>query len=181
MEKNPIDQKAGIIKSDKRPFQAFAVIIIIESMLETIIIIESMPEIIIITESLPSKQENSKLASNHQNAADFQISMKAPQHLIVELTPELAVELISELATELTPELSTELTSELTPELNTELATALDHEMDPEIEISESYETAANDDHSSSFITIVLKLRGYVEREHSTDDEDRLIMPHAST
>jgi hypothetical protein len=53
--------------------------------------------------------------------------------------------------------------------------------MDLEIEIFESYKTAANDDHSSSFITTVLKLRGYVEREHSTVGEDRLIMFHAST
>jgi hypothetical protein len=52
LKKNPIDQnQAGIIKSDKQSFQAFTVIII--------------------TESLSSKQENSKLASNHQNAADF--------------------------------------------------------------------------------------------------------------
>ncbi len=103
--------------------------------------------------------ENIKLASNHQNAADFQTSMKAPQHLTTELTSELAVELTPELTVELT----TELIPELTPELNTELATALDHEMDPEIEISEPYETAANDDHSSSFTTTVLKLGGYVE------------------
>ncbi len=81
----------------------------------------------------------------------------------MELTPELAVELIPELVVELTPELIVELISELTSELNTELVTALNHEMDPEIEISESYETAANDDHSSSFIIIVLKLGGYVE------------------
>ncbi len=141
------------------------------------------------TESMPS--ENIKLAPNHQNAADFQTSMKEPQHLTteliseltVELTPKLAVELTPELAVELTPELAVELTSELTSELNTELPTASNHEMNPEIETvetPESYETAANDDHSSSFITIVLKLKGYVERKHLTDDENRLIMPHAS-
>jgi hypothetical protein len=136
LKKNLIDQNhASIIidlKSEKRLFQAFAIIIIIESM--------------------SSKQENIKLASNHQNAADFQISMKASQHLIIKLIFELIVELISELTFELIPE----LTSELISELNTELVTALNHEMDP-------YETAANDDHSSSFVTIVLKLREYVE------------------
>ncbi len=78
--------------------------------------------------------------------------MKASQHLIIKLIFELIVELISELTFELIPE----LTSELISELNTELVTALNHEMDP-------YETAANDDHSSSFVTIVLKLREYVE------------------
>jgi hypothetical protein len=104
--------------------------------------------------------------------------------LAVELTPELAVELTPELAVELTPELTVELTPELavelTSELNTELLTALNHEMNPESETSESYETAANDDHSSSFITIMLKLREYVERKHLTSDENRLIMSHAS-
>jgi hypothetical protein len=125
---------------------------------------------LIIIESMSS--ENIKLASNHQNAADFQISMKTPQHLII----ELAVELTPELAVELIPE----LTTKLTPELNTELPTALNHQMDPEIEISEPYEAAANDDHSSSFITIMLKLGGYVERKHPTGGEDRLTMPHAS-
>jgi hypothetical protein len=88
--------------------------------------------------------------------------------LVVELTFELIVELISELITELTSELITELTSEL----NTKLFTASNHEMDSEIETSESYETAANDDHSSSFITIMLKLREYVERKHLTNDEN---------
>jgi hypothetical protein len=166
LEKNPTDQDHADtdLKSDKRSFQAFAVIIII---------IEILLEMII--ESTSSKQENSKLAPNHQNAADFQISIKNPRHLTTELTTKL----IPELAVELTPELSTELTSQLTPELNTELATALNHEMNPEIETSESYETVANDDHSSSFTTTVLKLRGYVERKHSTINE--LIMPHAST
>jgi hypothetical protein len=165
LKKNPTDQNHASIKtdlkSDKRPFQAFA----------TITTIEILPEMI--TESMSSKQGNIKLAPNHQNAADFQISMKTSQHLIIELTSELVVELISELTVELIPE--------LTSELNTELVTALNHEMNPEIETSEPYETAANDDHPSSFITIVLKLRGYVERKHSTVDEDRLIMSHAST
>jgi hypothetical protein len=128
------------------------------------------------TESTPSKQEKIKLAPDHQNAADFQTSMEEPQHLITKLTPELAVELSPELAVELTPELITELT----PELNTKLPTAPNHEMDPEMKTSEPYETAANDDHSSSFTTIMLKLGGYVEREHPTGDEDRLTMPHAS-
>jgi hypothetical protein len=93
---------------------------------------------------------------------------------------ELAVELTPELSTELTPELIPELTPELTPKLNTELATALNHEMDPEIEISEPYETAANDDHSSSFTTTVLKLGGYVEWLDPTVGGERLIMSHAS-
>jgi hypothetical protein len=142
LKKNLIDQDQARnidLKSDKRSFQAFAVIIIIESM--------------------SSKQENIKSTSkktlDHEKADDFQISMKTSQHL----TTELIIKLTPELSTELT----SELTPELTPELNTELATALDHEMDPEIEISEPYETAANDDHSSSFITTVLKLRRYVE------------------
>jgi hypothetical protein len=94
--------------------------------------------------------------------------MKTSQHLIMELILELIVELIFE------------LTLELTSELNTELVTELNHEMNPEIEIFESYEIAANDDHSSSFIIIVLKLRRYVERKHLTIDENRLIMSHAS-
>jgi hypothetical protein len=142
LKKNLIDQNHADIdlKSDKKSFQTFAIIIIIESMFEIIII-----------ERMFNKQENIKLTSNHQNAADFQISMKTSQHLII----ELIIKLISEL--------STELISELTPELNTELATALKHEMNPEIEIFESYETAANDNHSSSFIIIVLKLKRYVE------------------
>jgi hypothetical protein len=162
LKKNPIDQnQASIdIKSDKRSFQAFAIIIIIiESMLESTII-----------ESMIS--ENIKLASNHQNAADFQISMKKSQHLIIEL--------IIKLILELTVELISELITKLISELNTELLTALNHQMNPEIEISESYEAAANDDHSSSFITIMLKLREYVERKHFTNDENRLIMSHAS-
>jgi hypothetical protein len=128
-----------------------------------------------ITESTPSKQEKIKLASDHQNAADFQTSMKESQHLIIKLTSELAVELTPELAVELIPKLITELISEL----NTELFTALNHEMDPEIEIS-GPEAAANDNHLSSFTTTMLKLRGYVEREHPTGGGDRLIMPHAS-
>ncbi len=85
-----------------------------------------------------------------------------------------------ELILELIVELIFELTLELTSELNTELVTELNHEMNPEIEIFESYEIAANDDHSSSFIIIVLKLRRYVERKHLTIDENRLIMSHAS-
>jgi hypothetical protein len=172
LEKNPTDQdQAGIdIKSDKRSFQAFAVIIIIESMFEIIIIIESTP----------SKQEKIKLAPDHQNTADFQISMKEPQHLTTELIIKLTLVLAVELTPELTVELTPELTTELTPELNTELPTAPNHEMNPEIETSEPYETAANDDHPSSFTTIMLKLGEYVEREHLTDDEDRFIMPHAS-
>jgi hypothetical protein len=148
LKKNLIDQNQARnidLKSDKRSFQAFAIIIIIESM----------------------SSENIKLASNHQNAADFQISMKTSQHLIIELIFELIVELIFELIVELISELIVELISELIPELiselNTELVTALDHEMDPKIEIFEPYETAANDDYSSSFIIIVLKLREYVE------------------
>jgi hypothetical protein len=40
-----------------------------------------MPESIT-TESMPS--ENTELAPDHQNAADFQTSMKAPQHLTTE-------------------------------------------------------------------------------------------------
>jgi hypothetical protein len=140
-------------------FQAFAIIIIIEDM--------------------SSKQENIKLASNHQKADDFQISMKTSQQLIVELTFELIVELTSELISELSTELILELIFELISELNTELITASNHEMNSET--VELYETAANDDHSSSFITIVLKLREYVERKHSTVDENRLIMSHAST
>ncbi len=149
----------AIIKSNKRLFQAFAIIIIIEDM--------------------SSKQENIKLASNHQKADDFQISMKTSQQLIVELTFELIVELTSELISELSTELILELIFELISELNTELITASNHEMNSET--VELYETAANDDHSSSFITIVLKLREYVERKHSTVDENRLIMSHAST
>ncbi len=169
MKKNLIDQNVSIIidlKSNKRSFQAFAIIIII---------IESMSESTII-ESTSSKQEKIKLAPDHQNAADFQISMKESQHLIIKLIPELTVELIPELTVELIPELITELISEL----NIELPTATNHEMNPEIEISEPYETAANDDHSSSFTTIMLKLGRYVERKHPTGDENRLIMPHAS-
>jgi hypothetical protein len=138
LKKNLIDQDQARnidLKSDKRSFQAFAIIIIIESM--------------------SSKQENIKLASkktlDHEKADDFQISMKTFQHLII----ELIIKLISEL--------STELTSELISELNTELVTALNPEMNLEIEIFKSYETTANDDHSSSFIIIVLKLREYVE------------------
>ncbi len=168
LKKNPIDQNQASIdlKSDKRSFQAFAIIIIIiKSMFESIII-----------ESTSSKQKKIKLASNHQNAADFQISMKKSQHLIIELIFALTVELTSELTVELISELITELTSEL----NTELFTALNHEMNFEIETSESYETAANNLHSISLITIVLKLREYVEREHLTSDENRLIMSHAS-
>jgi hypothetical protein len=169
LKKNLIDQNVSIIidfKSDKRSFQAFAIIIIIiESMFESTII-----------ESTSSKQKKIKLASNHQNAADFQISMKKSQHLIIKLIFELIVELILELIVELISELITELISEL----NIELFTATNHEMNLEIEIFESYETAANDDHSSSFITIMLKLKEYVEREHLTNDENRLIMFHAS-
>jgi hypothetical protein len=167
LKKNFIDQDASIItdlKSDKRSFQAFAIIIII---------IESMSESTII-ESMSS--ENIKLAPDHQNAADFQISMKKSQHLIIKLIFELVVELILELIVELIPELTTELTSEL----NTKLLTALNHEMDSEIETPEPYKTAANDDHSSSFITIMLKLGEYVERKHFTNDANRLIMSHAS-
>jgi hypothetical protein len=130
---------------------------------------------LIIIESTSSKQEKIKLASDHQNAADFQISMKEPQHLIIKLILELAVELTFELAVELISKLITELISEL----NTELLTALNHEMNSEIEIS-GLEAAANDDHLSSFITIMLKLGGYVKREHPTGGGDRLIMPHAS-
>jgi hypothetical protein len=129
---------------------------------------------LIIIESMSS--ENIKLASNHQNAADFQTSMKKPQHLIIKLIPELAVELIPELTVELTFKLTTELTSKL----NTKLFTAPNHEMNPEIKTSESYETAVNDDHSSSFIIVMLKLKKYVERKHFTNDENRLIMSHAS-
>jgi hypothetical protein len=78
LKKNLIDQNQTNIdiKSDKRSFQAFAIIIII---------IESM------------SSENIKLASNHQNAADFQISVKTSQHLIIELIVELNLELIVEL------------------------------------------------------------------------------------
>ncbi len=164
LEKNPADQnQANTTKLDKRSFQAFAAIII--------------------TESMSSKQE--KLAPNHQNAADFQTSMKTPQHLITKLAtkliPELIVKLIPELAVEIIPELAVELTSKLTPELNTELATALNHEMNPEIETSEPYEIAANDDHSSSFATTVLKLGGYVEWLKPTIGKKRLIMSYAST
>jgi hypothetical protein len=177
LEKNLIDQnQASIdIKSDKQSFQAFVIInIIIESM----------------------SSENIKLASNHQNATDFQTSMKTSQHvnpeLIVELTLELITELTFELTTELTSELVTELTSELTTELtpelitkltselNTELITVLTLEINPEFEIPESYQATANYDHSNSLINIVLKLRRYVERKHFTSDENRLIMSHAS-
>ncbi len=161
LKKNLIDQNQTNIdiKSDKRSFQAFAIIIII---------IESM------------SSENIKLASNHQNAADFQISVKTSQHLIIELIVELNLELIVELIFEWIVELISELITELISELNTKLFTASNHEMNLEIETSESYETAANHDHSSSFITIMLKLKRYVERKHFTSDENRLIMPQAS-
>jgi hypothetical protein len=52
--------------------------------------------------------------------------------------------------------------------------------MNSEIETSEMYKTAVNDDHSSSFIIIVLKLKEYVEQKYSTVDENRLFMLHAS-
>jgi hypothetical protein len=95
LKKNLIDQNhASIItdlKSDKRSFQAFAVVIII-------------------IESMSSKQENIKLALNRENADDFQISMKTSQHLIVDvikLTFEFIFEFTFELTLKLTPELNT--------------------------------------------------------------------------